>query len=338
MTSSLSVLEFDNSSETRVQKVKEFLEKNDLELASDIETFVVFKEQRDIIACGGLSGNILKCIAVSEARRGEGIILKLMTHLLNIAYNKGRENLFLFSKPKNQELFEGCGFNLIQAYENDIMLMQNNQNLLSFQNKLSSYKKEGKVIGSIVMNANPFTLGHRYLVEVAAKQSDWLHLFVVREDASDFAYKDRFDLICKGLSHLQNVSIHNGSNYIISKATFPTYFIKDKGKVEELYAKLDLSIFRNKIAPYLGITHRFVGTEPNCIVTNNYNQNMKEILEKKDDKNPVINVVEIPRLRYNDRVISASHVRKLLKSKEYNELLNIVPKTTYEFLMKEAKI
>jgi [citrate (pro-3S)-lyase] ligase len=338
MTSSFSILEFDNSNEHRVQKVKEFLNANDLDIAHDVEIFVVFKEHRKIIACGGLSGNILKCVAVSEERRGEGIILKLMTHLLNLAYEKGRQELFLFSKPKNKELFEGCGFKLVQIYKNDIMLMENNQNLSFYQNKLRKYKKEGKVVGSIVMNANPFTLGHKYLVETAAKKSDWLHLFVVKEDASDFAFVDRLNLIRKGLKDIPNLSIHEGSNYIVSKATFPTYFIKDKGKVEDLYAKLDLSIFKNQIAPCLGITHRFVGTEPTCAVTNNYNKNMKEILEKDEEGNPPIYVDEIPRITYRSEAISASHVRKLLKKKEYEEISNIVPKSTYEFLMKEANI
>ncbi len=101
--------------------------------------------------------------------------------------------------------------------------------------------------------------------------------------------------------------------------------------VDELHAKLDLNVFRNKLAPYLGITHRFVGTEPYCKVTNNYNKNMKKILEAKNDKSKPIKVVEVERVEFDKQAISASRVRKLLKEKNYEELKSIVPPSTYEF-------
>ncbi len=79
------------------------------------------------------------------------------------------------------------------------------------------------------MNANPFTLGHQFLVEKAAKECDWLHLFVVQEEGSEFSFFDRFEMIKAGTRHIDNITIHPGSKYIISRATFPTYFIKDQG-------------------------------------------------------------------------------------------------------------
>ncbi len=45
---------------------------------------------------------------------------------------------------------------------------------------------KNKRIGGIVMNCNPFTLGHKYLVEYAAREMDYLYLFVVEEDLSFF--------------------------------------------------------------------------------------------------------------------------------------------------------
>lgn len=48
-----------------------------------------------------------------------------------------------------------------------------------------------------MMNANPFTNGHRYLIQQAAAQCDWLHLFLVKEDSSRFPYEDRLDLVLK---------------------------------------------------------------------------------------------------------------------------------------------
>jgi [citrate (pro-3S)-lyase] ligase len=332
MNSSIVFSEFDFTNKRRVKKVKSFLNEMGLDFPDSVEYFVIAKDGDELIACGGLGGKVLKGIAVSPNRRGQGIILSVMTHLINIAYSKGMSDLFIFSTPNNIELFEGCGFKLIENCDNQIILMENSDNLEKYKDKLSQFKKDGNIIGSIVMNANPFTLGHLYLIEQSAKQSDWLHLFVVKEDLSEFKFKDRYDLIKKGTSHVKNLTVHEGSDYIISNATFPTYFIKDKGMVNELHAKLDLNVFRNQLAPILGITHRFVGTEPYCKVTNNYNQNMKKILEDPSGKSNPIDVVEIERVEKDGRAISASLVRELLKSKKFDELEKIVPKTTLEFL------
>ena len=332
MDSNISVSEFDSGNRRRVAKVQEFLDRNELDMSDDVEVFVTIKDEDEMIACGGLAGKVLKCIAVDNSRRGEGLILKVVTHLLNAAYIRNRKDLFLFSTPKNIDFFKDCGFRLIEKCDNEVILMENSKNLKKYQEKLSFYKKDGSVIGAIVMNANPFTLGHQYLIEEASKRSQWLHLFVVREDASEFKFDDRIDLIKKGISHIKNVTLHEGSDYIISKATFPTYFIKDKGQVNEIHAKLDLNVFRNQLAPYLGITHRFVGTEPYCKVTNNYNKNMKKILADSNNKSAPIEVVEIDRMEFDADAISASRVRRLLKEKNYKELSNIVPPTTLEFL------
>ena len=332
MESSISFSEFDFTNKRRVKRVESFLKSIGLDFPSSIEYFVIAKDGDELIACGGLDGRVLKGIAVAPQRRGEGLILSVMTHLINIAYSKGVKDLFIFSTPNNIELFEDCGFRLIENCDNKIILMENSDNLNLYKERLALHRKDGNTIGSIVMNANPFTLGHQYLAQEAAKRSDWLHLFVVKEDLSEFRFKDRIKLIKQGVSHIENITVHEGSDYIISSATFPTYFIKDKGEVNELHAKLDLSVFRNHLAPALGISHRFVGTEPYCVVTNNYNKNMKKILENPDGKSNPIEVIEIKRVEQDGKAISASRVRELLKKENFKELEKIVPSTTLEFL------
>ncbi|WP_331774279.1 [citrate (pro-3S)-lyase] ligase [Sulfurospirillum sp. 1612] len=322
----------------RVEKIKVFLENLGLELPSGMDIFVTAKDHDELIAVGGLSGKILKGIAVLPQRRGEGIILALMTGLINIAYERNQKDLFLFSTPNNQALFEGCGFHLIQKYKNSVILMENNQNIHKYKQSLKSQKQNGRTIGSIVMNANPFTLGHQYLAEQASRACDWLHLFVVREDASEFKFKDRLELVKQGVAHIKNVTIHEGSDYIISKTTFPTYFIKDKRKIDATYAQLDLSLFRDHIAPVLGITHRFVGTEPYCVVTDNYNQNMKKVLEDERSQSDPIEVIEVPRCQHHSLPISASRVRQLLCDNNLELLKELVPKSTFEFLNTNRRI
>ncbi len=322
-----------SSSTIRIAKIKLFLERMGLEYSSDVELFVIAQKEDAIVACGGIAGRVLKNIAIDETVQGEGIALSLMSELLKIAYADGREELFLFTKPQYEEVFEACGFKLIDGAADKVILMENRYNIEAYKTKLHKLRHSGEVVGSIVMNCNPFTLGHRYLVEQACKRSFWVHLFVVKEDASFFSFKDRYRLICEGLAHLKNLTIHEGSDYIISKATFPTYFIKDKKQIDSLFTELDLNIFRNHLAPELGITHRFVGMEPLCVVTNEYNQQMKKILSRSSTS-PSIEVVELERIEYKGEPISASRVRRLMQEKNVEEIRHLVPPTTYALIEK----
>ena len=323
--------EFDSMNTRKVKRVKEFLKTINLDFSSDIEVFVVGMENDEIVSCGGLAGNILKCVAVTPRLRGKGLVNLLMTELLKSAFKRGRNKLFLFTNPKNREFFEGCSFKFIEQSGTEVMLMENTHNLDEYKKHLSTFRKDFDSVGSIVMNANPFTLGHQYLVEQAAVNCDWLHLFVVREDASTFKFDDRLNLIRKGLKDFKNITIHEGSDYLISKATFPTYFIKDEGKVDSLYSELDLKVFKNHIAPELGITHRFVGHEPHCVVTHEYNEQMKKVLNNTKTS-PAIKLVEFERLKSGNKVISASLVRSLIDQQKWDEAQLLVPSSTLEFL------
>ncbi|MBF4328059.1 [citrate (pro-3S)-lyase] ligase, partial [Vibrio anguillarum] len=132
--------------------------------------------------------------------------------------------------------------------------------------------------------------------------------------------------------HLLNLTIHSGSDYIISRATFPSYFIKDQQVVNQSHTALDLSIFRHSIAPALGITHRFVGSEPICTVTRHYNQAMRRWLEEAHDVSAPIQVVEIERSQQASQPISASRVRHLLKHFGVSAIADLVPSSTYSYL------
>jgi [citrate (pro-3S)-lyase] ligase len=215
--------------------------------------------------------------------------------------------------------------------------MENSRERLArYCRQLTMYRQPGEKIGAIVMNANPFTLGHRWLVEQAARQCDWLHLFVVKEDASFFSYQDRVALIEQGIAGIANVTLHPGSAYLISRATFPGYFLKDKGVVDDCHCQIDLQLFREHLAPALQITHRFVGSEPLCSLTRNYNLRMKELLEAPGET-PAIQVVELERVEKDGAPISASRVRKLYKERQWSAIAPLVPPGTLSFLMQLAE-
>jgi len=193
------------------------------------------------------------------------------------------------------------------------------------------YLGEG-TIGSIVMNANPFTYGHLYLVDQAIKEVDFLIVFVVSEDASYFSFDDRFEMVYRNIGIRNNVLVVPSGKFCISSATFPEYFKKAELQDITVNAEKDLCLFAEKIAVELNIKIRFVGEEPEDAVTRQYNDSMKKILPQYG-----IRVVEIPRKKLdNGMVISASTVRCLLKEGKDEDLQALVPKQTYLFLTQKS--
>ncbi|WP_342755497.1 [citrate (pro-3S)-lyase] ligase [Pantoea sp. MBD-2R] len=317
----------------KMAEIKQFLKENDLSVDKTVEVFITVRRDDTLIACGGIAGNIIKCVAISESVRGEGLALSLATELINLAYEKHCTHLFIYTKTGYETLFKQCGFATITSVPGIMVLMENSKTRLKrYADSLARERREGKKIGCIVMNANPFTNGHRYVIQQAAAQCDWLHLFLVKEDTSRFPYEDRFDLVLKGTADIARLTVHRGSEYIISRATFPCYFIKEQSVIDYCYTEIDLKIFRQYLAPALGITHRFVGTEPFCTVTARYNHDMRHWLNTPDLSAPAIELVEIERLCFQETPISASWVRKLLVKKDFSAIAPLVPAVTLGYL------
>lgn len=183
-------------------------------------------------------------------------------------------------------------------------------------------------IGAIVMNCNPFTLGHRYLIEQALEQCHHLIVFLVQEDQSFFPFAERLSLVDKGIADLEDVTVIPSGRFMISTLTFSEYFNKSDIQERVIDSSLDVMLFAKEIAPCLDISVRFAGEEPYDNVTRQYNQTMRNVLPKYG-----IDFVEIPRLELDGSAVSASRVRELLKEKEFKSIARLVPKTTYDYLL-----
>jgi len=196
---------------------------------------------------------------------------------------------------------------------------------------LEQYKKENFFVnGAIVMNCNPFTHGHRYLIETASKQCDYLYVFVVEEDLSAFPFNDRLRLVRAGTCDLENVIVVPSGKLILSAITFPEYFVKESISDITVDTSKDIEIFARNIAPVMNIKKRFVGEEPLDPVTRQYNQTMKDIFPQYD-----IELIEFERHCIDSEApISASTVRRLLETKRWNEIEKLVPKSTLQYLKK----
>lgn len=366
------------------QRIEAFLKRNGLRFDDMHYYAAVTDDDGEMIAGGGLKGNVIKCVAVDDAHKGEAIANTLISHLIAHANDEGHSNVMLFTKPKNRQLFESLSFRLL-AEAPEAVLMEtgiggiNNtvealKKIREESEKYKEYNKECKENnkeckenseeckeeektnlntstpqhhntttphhlnpstpqplttttprrGVVVMNCNPFTLGHRYLIEQAAKQVERLFVMVVREDCSLFAYAERKAMVEQGVAHLENVTVIDGSEYAISQTTFPTYFLKRLDDAADTQMLLDLDLFRRHIAPALGATVRFIGTEPTDQLTRRYNQLMHEVLA---------DVRETARLEKKGNAVSASRVRKAMEQGDMSTIRQLVPPTTLPYII-----
>lgn len=320
------------------EKLVSFLADSGLDYDDTVDYSVMLcKDDGTPAATGSLSGKVIKCIAVAESHRGENLTARVISLITDEAVRRGITHLFLYTKPENIAQFSGVSFYPVLRTK-DVLFMENKkggidefvENLKAETAEKFAEFQDARRTGAIVANCNPFTLGHRYLIEKAAAECDILHLFVVSEDASLFTSEERYVTVKAGVSDIENVIVHRSGDYMISRAVFPTYFLKDKTRADDISCELDLRIFGEYLAGPLGIDVRFVGTEPFSPVTAAYNEAMKRILPEYGVK-----VTELERVTDGGgRAISASRVRRLLASGKTGEALALVPDVT-KSLIKE---
>ena len=357
------------------RKVERFLGANQLRL-DEVEYYAIVTEPDgdDILAGGGLQGDIIKCIAVSEQLRDAHLSNRLISHLISEAAQRGHHSVKVFTKPQNRQVFESLGFRLVGEAPLAI-LMENGHGMENYKKYLqdislstlhsplsSSHSPLSSKTGIIVMNANPFTLGHKYLIEKAAAEVDHLFIIPVKEERSLFPYAERKAMIEQSLSTLRSTrrgafvakrrknsplgpkgrfqseagkelstkigAVLSGSDYAISAATFPTYFLKQLSDSADTQMLLDIDIFCRHIAPALGATVRFVGSEPTDALTRRYNELLAEQLPKHG-----LRLKEIPRLQTEQTPISATTVRNLMAKGMFVEAAKLVPPTTIPYLL-----
>ena len=314
------------SNRTRVER---FLADNGLRL-EDVDYYAaVTDDDGNIIVGGGLQGNVIKCIAVGEAARETGLSNKLISHLITMATQQGHQTIKVFTKPENRNVFESMGFKVLAQAPRAILMENGVKGIGAYTDYLrKTHCGRPGDAAAIVMNANPFTRGHRYLVEQAAKEASTLFVIAVREDRSTFSYAERLAMIQAGCMGLDNVVVVEGSDYAISELTFPTYFLKQVTDATDTHITLDLDLFARHIAPALGVATRFVGSEPIDALTMRYNELMQEQLPQHG-----IAVKTVERMAQDGQPVSASRVRQALDGGSLSHAAELVPETTVPYLI-----
>lgn len=324
------------ASEKDVVAVKNFLNSFDLTFApAEVEYTTTFWRNEEMVATGSLAGEVLRNIAVSQSMQGEGMTAAVVSELIAQAVRRNRYHYFIFTKPDKGHLFGNLGFNEIARVEPYCVLLESG--LGSIKTFCKRLEKEATLLpagkrAALIMNCNPFTLGHKALIEKAATENASVVVLVVSEENSVFPFAVRKQLIEKGLKEYNNILVTSGDKYVISAATFPSYFTKGEAAVLA-QTRLDATIFAKYIAPALTIQKRYVGDEPYCNTTKAYNEALLEVLPSFG-----VEVCQIPRLTAKATAISASEVRSLIRRNSAEAMIKIrelVPDTTYEYLLSE---
>ena len=314
-------------------KVIEFLKGFDLTFTGNIDYTMGLYDDGQLIGTGSLGGRVMRDIAISEKYQKKGLTRRIIRNLQGESYRRGVTGNQIFTKPKNVPIFEHMGFKCVAVAEPYAALLEKGTDTLEdYLGRVRSIlgTGEGKNRGAIVMNCNPFTLGHRSLVEYAHNNCDEVIIFAVQEDRSIFPFSDRFSLIKQGVRDMKGVEVISGGDFIISNATFPTYFIKG---TDELAAqtKLDATVFATRIAPARNSPRRYLGKAPTDKTTLAYNNAMREVFAQNG-----IELKEIPREQKGNQIVSASSVRKALSEDDWETVYRMVPKTTLIYLKSPA--
>lgn len=321
------------------QKAEELLNKCGLKTPEGTDyTAGVFDDGGFLAASASLKGDMIQGVAVDPSRQGEDLMGTLLTHVIKVAGERGLSDLYLFTKPEKAVQFEGLGFRHVATARPYAALMEwGSKGIGAYKEKLRKVRKDAGVAGAIVMNCNPFTRGHRYLVEQARAQVDVLYVIVVEEDKSLFTFAHRIEMARRATADLENVVVLGGDRYAVSSLTFPSYFTKEEN-LAAAHTAMDAEIFARHIGPELGVTKRFVGTEPLSPVTEVYNQALLARLPRAG-----IEVEVIERLEEEGQPVSASRVRALLgdsldmpSEDRLAELAKLLPQPVLEYMKEKV--
>ncbi|MGL5437074.1 MAG: [citrate (pro-3S)-lyase] ligase [Lachnospiraceae bacterium] len=293
------------------------------------DTFGIYEDER-LVATGSRFRNIIKCIAIDSSYQGTSVFNELITGLYDEVISAGFDSCYVYTKKSAKRAFEYVGFKELAQVDEKLYFMESAvSGFDKYLSDLGKSKAGGERVAAIVMNANPFTKGHLFLVTQASQENDVVHLFVLSEDMSEFRAADREALVRAGTAYLKNVFIHPTSNYMVSAATFPSYFLKEEDDVTEIQARLDAKLFKERIAPALGLTARYVGSEPYSNATNIYNNAMQKEFAGQ------LELKIFERIGVADEIVSASKVRAHLAKGELEAASLLVPSTTASFFYTE---
>lgn len=281
-----------------------------------------------LVGCGFLKGNMLQGLAIDPSYRGQDLSALLVSALIQEAASRGILHLNVITKPEIAPLLEHIGFHkVVDALPYSTFLEFGPGGISVFLEELRKRAADAPAhCAGIVINGNPFTLGHRYLIEEASRNAPLVWVIAVEENLSEFPFPVRMKLLQDGTADLPNVRVLSGGEYVVSQLTFPAYFTQEESFCQAESA-MEAAVFTKLIAPALHITCRYLGAEPASVSTSIYNRTLLKALPSNG-----ITVIELPRKTLNGEVISASTVRRYLAAGQWEQGKALLPESTWRWL------
>ena len=304
------------------EEVRAFLSSMGLKYRDDAECTLYVENDGRIVGTVSYAANVIMCLAVAEKMRGENLAATLVSEITA----RLRENQIfgyrVFTKPEYRPLFESMGFRHLVSGEDFVALEGGTSDIeKTVRGLVSKVSHELGGIDSdtaaIVMNGNPFTEGHLALCEYALARHNRLLVFVLEEELSEFSFKERFSLAFLATRpYADRLSVLPSTEYVVSRSTFPDYFLHGADEATRAYARYDAEIFKKYFMPALGIRKRYFGSEVSDYMQI-YNSAMTEVLGEGAEI--------VKRVEKNGKAVSAKTVRALINDGKYDEALSLVP-------------
>jgi [citrate (pro-3S)-lyase] ligase len=304
---------------------RRLIESQGLAFEDGCDDIVGLYDNGRLVATAARAGYVLKMFAVDASCQGGEVLGALATALTSLGRAAGHDAFLVFTRPEHASSFEYCQFRLLVA-SGAVALLECGGGLERYLAANRHLRRDG-LNGAVVINGNPFTRGHQYLVETAAAKVDTLYTFIVREDRSVFPFAVRYQLAEEATRHVPNRVLLDTSRYAVSAGTFPSYFLRRNDEKAQLQMQVDVRLFASHLAPAFGITRRFVGHEPYCETTASYNRTMTELLPLYG-----IELVEVQRAAVGDHFITATDVRAALAAGDFDTVERLVPPCTLDYL------
>lgn len=309
------------------QELIRFLHSHNMDYEFDITYSILVYDGETLIATASLSNNVMKCFLVIDAYKSQNVTNVMFHHLVHILSERGVDHYFVFTMPKNEKIFTSLKMKKIVETMNTVLLEGGRYITEVLAALKQEYHVSDKKKACVIINANPMTNGHLYLIETAAAENEEVLVFVVSEDLSSFPFADRFEIIRSATAHLPNVTVLPTLSYLVSRITFPKYFLKEDQLIQDEQTLVDVLVYKEYYTKIFNIRLRYLGEEPYSFNTAKYNQVLKDYLGN--------NVKIIPRKTLHRKAISASMVRKLIKSDKLDKIREYVPEATYNYLTSE---
>lgn len=289
-----------------------------------------------LVGVGGIAGDTVKCVAVADTHGActeRELLLPLMTELVATAWEAGEKNLLMYCSPDRTDSFSRCGFMTLAVVPGLACLMENNrQRLHDYRKMLAELRRPGERIAAISLEGAPFTLGHRFIVEKAASENDWVHVFMRRTAVSFFSPNDRLAMARHGVADFPNVTVHPMTVYSFSRGIFPACFIADEKSREKARTGIETQLFRKHLATALGITRLYTGAPSLTDEGGRYNTDLAAWLKAETVDAPALELVQIPRFAVHDETLSSSTVRAVMTTRSLEAVRGMIPESSYLYI------